>query len=336
MILSFFSSILQDVIVEALAFIIPINTNSSHITNVYKGKAQEMLQVIITELPTVETHFITHGMPIVQQMLSNTWDEAMFIQLLQANLDYAAEEYYITCEVFDQSLQFIQDKHYGRHQLIVYLCENKPYDVIRTLNYFKLSIQSSKFIEQRLVHLFRICVLIEKIIPFLVNSIADVTIIREFFIQDLIFFFNNTIMNDEYPMEVKTAACCYYARFLQNILPKCIDELKPFLNHIVSALVPLIKVNQSTKIAALALEILQFLIIAQGDRLKDAIGLLDNFPATSVFDNLRSVHENAKYNGRTFTLVEEIEYFLKVEKRKIEGLIALKEQVFVACAKLKC
>lgn len=310
-----------------MAFVTPVNADSSHITKVYECKAREMLHAILSELPTVESYFITHGMKIVQQMLSATWDEAIFIELLNANVDYAGEEYHINCDVFDQSLKFIQDKHYSGSQLIIHHCENRSYDVISTLNHFKLSMQSLKFIEQRLLQLFRICVLIEKIVPFLTINHANLSVVCEFFIQDLVFFFNNTIINDEYPMELKTAACCYFARFLQRILPICTDQLKPLLNHIVSAMVPLIKNDQNSNIAVLALQILQFLVIANGDRMKETIALLDNFPAENVFANLRTVHENAKYNGRTFTLVEEIEYFLKVDKRKIEGLIALKEQV---------
>lgn len=222
---------------------------------------------------------------------------------------------------------FFQVKHFNRNQLIVHQCENNPFAVLSTLNSLKLCIQISKFIEQRFVHLFRICILIEKIVPFLVLEQQNLATIREFFIQDLIFFFYNAIINDDYSFDLKTATCHYFLQFLKRILPACLPELRPFLNQIVSAMVPQIKCNECKRLSALSLEILQFLIIEQGARLSEAIGLLDNFPAQPVFENLRAVHTKAKYNGRQFTLVQEIEYFLKVEKRKIEGLIALKEQV---------
>lgn len=185
----------------------------------------------------------------------------------------------------------------------------------------------SKFIEQRFIHLFHICYLIEKIVPFLVSEQQDVATTQEFFIQDLIYFFYNTIINEDFPVELKTAACNYFLWFLKQILPVRAEKLRPFLNNIVSALVPHIKCNKTSRLAELALKILQLLIIEQGARLRDTIGLLDNFPAEPVFEQLRAVHTEAKYNGRQFALHEEIEYFLRVEKRTIEGLIGLKEQV---------
>lgn len=75
------------------------------------------------------------------------------------------------------------------------------------------------------------------------------------------------------------------------------------------------------------MEILRFLIVEQQDKLKEAITSLDNFPPNPIFNELRDVHSSIKYNGREFSVIEEIEHFLKVDKRKIEGLLTLKEHV---------
>lgn len=74
---------------------------------------------------------------------------------------------------------------------------------------------------------------------------------------------------------------------------------------------------------------LRFLIIGQTSALKEAIGLLDSFPMQPDFEDLRTIQNNVKYNGKSFSLLEEIEYFLSVEKRKVEGLLSLKEHVRV-------
>lgn len=133
--------------------------------------------------------------------------------------------------------------------------------------------------------------------------------------------------NATFTIELKTAACKYFLRFCQQNLPICANELKPHLNYIVSAIIPQIKNNEGSKLEAIALSLLHFLIVEQRAPLKDSIALLDNFPAHAVFDDLRIVQEVAKYNGRKFSLIEEIEYFLKIEQRKIEGLISLKQHV---------
>lgn len=75
------------------------------------------------------------------------------------------------------------------------------------------------------------------------------------------------------------------------------------------------------------MNLLIFLVDNQKNVMHEAIGRLDSFPIHAEFNNLREIQNNAKYNGRTFSLRDEIEYFLSVEKRKIEGLLSLKEHV---------
>lgn len=75
--------------------------------------------------------------------------------------------------------------------------------------------------------------------------------------------------------------------------------------------------------------VLQFLIAKQTNALRLAIGELDSFPMHNEFNELRKIQHDVKYNGKSFSLLEEIEYFLLVDKRKIEGLLSLKEHVSV-------
>lgn len=208
-------------------------------------------------------------------------------------------------------------------------CLENPYAILTVLNSFKLRIQQSKFLEQKFVHLFHISILIEMIIPFLRKNAQnnDHSAAKGFFIRDLTHFFCNSIMSEEFTCRLKMATCHYFLSFCQQILPGCAKEINSSLNNIVSAVVPVIKMNESPKLTNVSLELLKFLVVEQTACLKEGIASLDNFPSQEVFENIRKVHLNAKYNGREFSLVEEIEYFLKVEKRKIEGLISLKNHV---------
>lgn len=168
-------------------------------------------------------------------------------------------------------------------------------------------------------------------LPFFVDVVtAHYSDIKEFFVRDLTNFFSNLITNEDFTDELKKATLTYFLGFYKEILPKCAAVFAPHLNTVVSGVIPHIKSDPNSKLASIAMNLLNFLIVQQKAHLKESIALLDNFPAQPVFENLRKVHLNAKYGGRTFTLSEEIEYFLKVEKRKIEGLVALKEHVSAA------
>lgn len=90
---------------------------------------------------------------------------------------------------------------------------------------------------------------------------------------------------------------------------------------------PIVKSKHHTRISEAGMDLLRFLIEGQTEALKQAIGQLDSFPMRSEFNQLREIQTDVKYNGRTFSLLEEIEYFLLVDKRKIEGLLSLKEHV---------
>lgn len=179
--------------------------------------------------------------------------------------------------------------------------------------------------------LFHICILVDPISDMLCNANDRNRDSVEFFVRDLLHFFGNLITTSENVPELKLATCKYFLRFCKRILPAVAEYFKPYLNFVVSVLVPIIKKNDDETLAACAMELLVFLIEGQKGELRDAIAVLDRFPSQSTFTALCRVQDDIKYGGREFSLVEEIEYFLAVEKRKIEGLIALKEHVSKNC-----
>lgn len=208
--------------------------------------------------------------------------------------------------------------------------------VINILYTLKLSIQQSLCDELKLYQLFRLCVLIEIITAeFLVKNAQNAVHekIIEFFVKDFIYFFGNIISGsgnadkiDKSNFKMKLAACNYFYRFNQKILPKCADQFQPHLNYVVSVLMPMTKLKPP-KIVNKAMDLLNFLIVEQRDALHMYIGLLDSFPLTPEFDRLRHIQNDSKYDGKTFTLLDEIECFLAIDKRKTEGLLSLKEHV---------
>lgn len=206
----------------------------------------------------------------------------------------------------------------------------EPHRLVKFLYALKLQIQETTFLEEKMLLLFHFCILADPISD-IIRSVAmdgrhhDHNV--EFFVRDFLHFFGNLINTSDDLPELKLATCKYFLRFCKHILPAVAEYFKPYLNFVVSVLVPIIKKNDHEQLAACSMDLLKFLIGDQVDRLRDAIAVLDRFPSQSIFNALRQVQDRIKYGEKEFSLVEEIDHFLSVEKRKIEGLIALKEHV---------
>lgn len=135
-----------------------------------------------------------------------------------------------------------------------------------------------------MILLYHLCIFADPISDILCNVDArrhDNNV--EFFVRDLLHFFGNLInTSDTYP-ELKFAACKYFLRFCKNILPAVAEYFKPFLNFVVSVLVPIIKKNDHEPLTACSMELLKFLIDDQVNELRDAIAVLDRFPSQTIF-----------------------------------------------------
>lgn len=195
----------------------------------------------------------------------------------------------------------------------------------------KLDFQQTTCEEHSLAQLFRVCTLIEIIAGFIIEFAAEPTHSNTigFFIRDFVHFFGNVISNSGSANKLKLATCKYFSKFCEKILPACAVHVQSHLNYIVSILLQITKTEPQSTVFATGMELLHFLIAEQTGALEVAIGELDSFPMQTEFDELRQIQHDVKYKGNSFSLLEEIEYFLKVDKRKVEGLSSLKEHVSV-------
>lgn len=202
----------------------------------------------------------------------------------------------------------------------------------------KFKIQNSRFVEQKLFHLFQFCVLAHYISLYL-NQIEFVSMqkslsktnakyVNEYFISDIIYYLCNLLLNIEHqPTSFNLAVANYFLKFSQSTLPKYADIYKTLLNYIISVFSPLVQKYSNTKLAISLLSCMKFLICDHKTMLKDAIALLDCFPNEEIFEEFKQIHIEIKYNDHQFNLAEEIDYFLKVDERKVEGYIGLREHV---------
>lgn len=192
-----------------------------------------------------------------------------------------------------------------------------------------MKIQSSVFDDNKLTELFRLCIIIEELSETLIESLdAELESNKHFFFGDILHYFGNAIVSGQNSKQIKQAMCHYLRTFLRRLLPIGSEYVKEHLYFIVSTLVPIIKDNDNEEFGKIALEILRVLLIEHKQVLRDVIALLDHFPLQETFTEMREIHRDIKYFAKSdFSLVEEIEYFLKLENRSIEGLQVLKDQV---------
>lgn len=289
-------------------------------------------------------------MDIVEHLLANTWDEAHFETLFGTRINYIAENHAINHKTFGESLIYIEvsmsdanvsnknspifspfhQTTSGRRLDIFqhYFCV-EPHHLVQLMYALKLQIQETTSLEEKMILLFHLCIVADRISDRLcANDPHDEKTVK-FFVRDLLHFFGNLINGSDDMAELKLATCKYLLRFCKRILPAVVTHFAPFLNFVVSVLVSAVKKSDDESVTACCMESLQFLIDAQVGELRDAIAALDRFPSLAIFNALREIQDKIKYGNRTFSLVDEIEHFLSVEKRKIEGLIALKEHVSI-------
>lgn len=217
--------------------------------------------------------------------------------------------------------------------IVHHYCELSPRKVVNILYSLKLNWQKSVCDELKQAQMLRICVLIDIVVDYMIENATKLerAHVIGFFVRDFVYFIGNTI-SSECSDKLKLATCIYFIKFCDKVLPACAQHLQNHLNFIVSILMPITKSKSQTKITEASMNLLRFLIIDQRHVLVTAIGQLDSFPKMEVYNELSQIQSDVKYNGKSFTLLDEIEYFLSVDKRKIEGLLSLKEHVSLALA----
>lgn len=319
-----------------LAYALPVNTKSDVLTAEYRSSATKVQQTLEKWYKDWTQLYRSRPLQIIHQLLGHTWDKDLFTSFFGFEMDHESS-FLIDFGVFKKSLEYVQTQSSLSVNLFHHFFAHKPFELVRFINELKQGVQENVFDENKLLALFRLCIVIDDLSPFLTNQQKPATngdANSEFLLGDILHFFGNSIASKNTSAKLKLAICRYLLRFCRQVLPACSRFVAKHLYFVVSTLVPIVKLNRSDELEQTALQLLHFLLIEQGEKMRDAISLLDHFPAQPQFNDLRKLHSEIKYSdGKEFSLVEEVEFFLKIENRSIEGLIALKHQVIMSTQK---
>lgn len=229
----------------------------------------------------------------------------------------------------------MQEKTKSSVNILIEFCLETPHNIHLLLLATKFNIQTARFDDQKLFHFFHFCVLLHNIANYL-NKLdftrkgakQTANNVKDFFISDVINYMCNLLSNiDNYSPTFTVAVCNYLLKFCQSILPKYSENFELLLNYIVSILIPLAQQKSVAKLRASALKCMEFLIVTQKPALERPIANLDCFPTDGIFENFKKIHTEVKYKDRVFNLSDEIDYFLKVDERKLGGYVGLREHV---------
>lgn len=326
----------QAVLPNCLAYLTPIFAGCTELTDKYKENGTEMSRMLGEHFGDLKEILREQFLTVTENLLSNLWDCNKFKDLFDMEVDYESESHNIDLNVFTKSLEYLQLISESAHKnvhLITDFCANRPLQIYNFLLFKKLQLQNTKYVDEQLIHLFQYCVVVDKVAAFFVSDAARPQSKKNLLInkkasllRDIVYFIGNILISTETAVKLKLAACRYFRSFGRQILPSCAQIFEPFLNFTVSSLIPLV-LHDDRSLGESSLECIKFFVVDQKDVLAGEISLLDNFPQDEEFTELRQIQSEVKYRGRTFSLTEEIDYFLKVDHRKIEGLVALKEHL---------
>lgn len=324
---------LVDLLPKCFAYLLPIEADCLGIK--YEQKAEETkAKMDSLYSATEQSSILLNKMSdVIGHVLENVYDRARFTEICGFEMEMIQSIETIDCASFDKSLNHLKKKYPAMppsQSILTFFCHQQNYChfIEKLLMMQKAKIQSTSLKEHKMLYLLQYYLLVEKLFDYLNDtSVKSDNSIKGFIVREVTNFLTLLLPDEEFGIRLRETSANILSMFLEKILPKCAIEVKVFLNKIVLSLVTICK-NPSRELALKCFSIVEFLVRTQEEALGDEIAKLDTFPDTSEFNELRQHQLTIKKNllGE-FSLKQEIKHFLMVKKRKVEGLIALRQQL---------
>ena len=329
-------NVVLELLPECFSFMLPIEAGCKVKDSVERNAEQmkKKLDILFTahEQKSVmlrKTSFV------IGHTLGNVYDSDKFEEICGFPMEIYSSNEIIDCASFEKCLNELK-KHFtipSDQSILTFFCSQRLYFhfIEKLLMMQKKKVQSTVLKEHKMLYLFQYCVLVEKLFKYLGDSsIAPNDSIKGFIVREVTNFLCFLLLDENYGMRLRETASNFLSIFLKKILPKCADDVKPFLNKILSSLVTIcknLKDSEMSTFQSKCFSIIRFLVFEQQNALEDEIAKLDKFPDDIRFKELQEKQLKIKYKKGNFSLAQEIEHFLSVKKRKIEGLIALRKHL---------
>lgn len=317
---------------RCLAFLIPY-VSGCNIN--YSKKAEELkLKIVKIIDPITQNEYLIEYLPrILINLIENVCDIEKFKEICDFNLDLYKCEGSIKNDDFQKCLKYIKDT-IGvpeNQRLFSYLCIFRSKSVEQLLMLQKKKIQSTELNDRKILHLLHYSIFVEEVLEYMLDeNVSQSRSIKDYLTREITSYLSFLTSYENHCGKLREIAANSLLNFFSKIMPKCASYVEKQLNRVIPPLVQVCKqqINDENKILlkSKCFSIVNFLILQQQDMGKD-IAKLDMFPSNPEFDELRAKQMNFKYSNGEFTLNEEIEHFLSIKNRKIEGLIELRDHL---------
>ncbi|XP_077468061.1 serine-protein kinase ATM [Stigmatopora argus] len=235
-------------------------------------------------------------------------------------LDPVPNPPYFTSHVIKATLDYLSKCHSTNHKSLVAILSKTPISIQRILLAVceKIAVTTNRYERHRILLMYHLFV------NLLLRELKDglggawAFILRDI-IYTLIHHINSSLLHpdahrpaqwDEVSNRSLSLCCDLLTTVCKGALQFCDDALDSHLQVIVGTLTA--QVTNQSAISQKGLSLLQFLVLENQHKLKEAICKLEPFPDLPEFQQLRSVQNNLKYNSGTVTLRQEISHFLSV------------------------
>ncbi|KAL7034827.1 hypothetical protein ACKWTF_008120 [Chironomus riparius] len=325
---------------RCLAFMIPfrakcvikyeVNTNemSNKLITAFNEDEQKLL--LLENLPKVIIH-----------ILENVIDNQKFLEMTGFQMDFCATFESIKFNDFQKCIKYIENtcNIQTDQNLVTYLCKNSLSYVEQLFLLQKKNIQGTESKEQKLLSLLHYNILAIESLEYMKDqNVTYENCIKEYLSREIANFYCFLIISTTFGEKLRIMAAAFLLNYLKEIIPVCSNYFKSQLQRIIPQLVSICKnlsvKNDPQNLKSKCFEIMNFLVLNQPS-LNEEIATLDRFPLSNDFSELRTKQLSIKYGDEDFALIEEIEHFLEIKNRRIEGLTALYEHLASKTSELK-
>uniref|UniRef100_A0A3Q1IFI7 non-specific serine/threonine protein kinase n=1 Tax=Anabas testudineus TaxID=64144 RepID=A0A3Q1IFI7_ANATE len=248
-------------------------------------------------------------------------------------LDPVPNPPYFSSYVIKATLDYLSNCHSANHKSLVAILSKTPISIQRIL----LAICERAAETTNSYERHRILLMYHLFVNLLLREVKDglggawAFVLRDIIYTVIHHMNSRPVQGDEVSNRSLSLCCDLLTSVCRAALQFCDDALDCHLQVIVGTLTALVTCRPI--ISQQVLNLLQFLVIENQQKLKGSLSRLEPFPDLPEFKELRSAQHKLKYNAGTFTLRQEITHFLSVTPcdslplTRLEGLKELTRQL---------
>ena len=319
--------ILKPLLPICLAYLLPGYAKVPGLSDTYQEKGAKVNEILRRVLKQDFLSDYTLQVQILENLFLNMYDPEVTKDWFAHEIFVIKEDHFVTYSTLKASLEHFKEsfENASSFTFISYLCAKESYKIEKLMLNLKLKIHRSPITEQKIIHLFQYCALVDLTVEYLTDSEEDESKgSKEFLIRDICYFLCNILVETDLEM-MRKIVTNYLKIFFEKIVGSCATFIQNYFDFIVSCLLSIYEKNPNSEAANKSVGILKLLVVDNREALKESISRLSNFPKCPELEDEQMVLTQSKYEeDKKFNLADEIKHVIRMKNVKYEGLVTLK------------